>query len=305
MRNQFAQTVETVAAQDEKLVLVLGDIGVFSMRNFQQRFPDRFFNIGILEQAMVSIAAGMAQQGLHPVVHSISPFIVERAYEQIKDDLCYQKLGANLVTVGAAYDYVPDGPTHHNYEDFAVLRVLPGMEVVCPGSAAEFDSLFKQTYNNGHPTYFRLSATNSGVSFPPDQIVFGKGIQVKTGNKLLIFVTGPRLKNVLEAVGSDDIDVVYFHTLKPFDAELARERARKVENIICVEEHSVSGGFGSLVAETVGDIPGVTVRRMGIPDRFQTAYGSFEEISHDIRIDTAGIRAEIESCLRGEIINVP
>lgn len=304
MRKQFAKTIEDVGDRDPNLVLVLGDIGVFAMRNFQQKHPERFYNIGILEGAMVSVAAGIAEQGFYPVVHTISPFMVERAYEQIKDDLCYQKLGASLITVGGAYDYVPDGPTHHNYHDFALMSVLPNMEVICPGTPAEFDALFKQTYANGHPTYIRISGTSSDYALAPDQIKFGKAVHVKEGKKLLIFALGPRLKNVLEAVGNDDIDVVYVHTLKPFDVELARARASKVKNIITVEEHSLIGGLGDAVSQAVGDIPGVTIKRLGIPSKFQTQYGSFEEISEDIGIDTKGIRKEIDRLLKGSEVHV-
>ena len=105
----------------------------------------------------------------------------------------------------------------------------------------------------------------------------------------------------MEAVGNDDIDVTYFHTLKPLDVELARAQAKKVKNIICVEEASIAGGFGSAVSEAISDIPGVTIRRLGIPDKFQTAYGSFEEISRDVGIDTVGIRAEIDKALKGQL----
>jgi transketolase len=130
VRNQFARTLEDVGASDEKLVVLLGDISVFLLRGFQERFPERFYNLGICEQTIISMAAGLSAIGFYPVVHTITPFAVERCYEQIKIDLCYQKLGANIVSVGSAFDYAALGCSHHCYEDFALLRPLPDMQII-------------------------------------------------------------------------------------------------------------------------------------------------------------------------------
>lgn len=298
MRKQFVRTMEEVGAEDPNLVAVLGDISVFGLRKFQERFPDRFFNIGICEQAMMSLAAGLSAQGWIPVVHTIAPFLVERAYEQIKDDLCYQGFGANLVSVGSAFDYSPDGPTHHCWEDVGILRVLPGMEVITPGSPMEFDRLFRQTYANGHPTYFRLTTAQHGVAIPDEQIRFGKGCLVKSGRALSVIVAGPRLGAALEAAAPYDVEVVYLHTIKPFDAELVRASAERTRHLLCVEEHSVTNGLGAAVAEAVEDIPGVRMSRLGVPNTFVSNYGTYEQNLQALNLDAAGIARAIQERLR-------
>jgi transketolase len=122
MRKQFVQTVERLLSEDEKIVLLLGDIGVFGFRNSFQKHPKRVYNIGILEQSTVSLAAGMSMTGLIPVVHTITPFVVERCVEQLKNDFCYQKLGGNFISVGGSYDYAALGCTHHCPADVGILR---------------------------------------------------------------------------------------------------------------------------------------------------------------------------------------
>ena len=147
MRKQFVSTIENIFREDKKIFLLLGDIGVFGFRDVLSSYPDRAKNIGILEQSMISLASGLSMAGFFPTVHTIAPFISERALEQIKVDLCYQNLPANLVAVGGSYDYSALGPTHHCPGDVGVLNELPGMEIIIPGSQEEFDYLFRERYN--------------------------------------------------------------------------------------------------------------------------------------------------------------
>jgi transketolase len=164
MRKQFPKTVETLMSQNERLVVLLGDIGVFGFRNIFSDYPDRIYNIGILEQSTIGVAAGLALEGMIPVVHTIAPFIVERSLEQLKLDFGYQQLGGNFVSVGASYDYAALGCTHHCPADVSILKSIPEMEIVLPGTAEEFDCLFNQVYDDGRPTYFRLSEQSNKES---------------------------------------------------------------------------------------------------------------------------------------------
>jgi transketolase len=297
VRNQFARTLEDVGASDEKLVVLLGDISVFLLRGFQERFLERFYNLGICEQTIISMAAGLSAIGFYPVVHTITPFAVERCYEQIKIDLCYQKLGANIISVGSAFDYAALGCSHHCYEDFALLRPLPDMQIIYPASELEFDSLFKQTYNNGRPTYLRLPAAKHGVHFRVNQIKFGKGIRVKEGNSLTIVVTGPQLKNALLASQTMDTEIIYIHTIKPLDVELVRHSVQKTGKVLTIEEHSVSGGLGDEVSRVIEDIGNTKQIRIGIEDRFLTEYGSYEQHCAALGLDVKGIRHKIEGLI--------
>lgn len=181
MRKQFADTVISIMETDPRLVLLLGDIGVYGFRRAFESFPDRVYNIGILEQSTVSLASGLAMEGFVPVIHTIAPFLMERSLEQLKDDFCYQSLGGNFVSTGASFDYASLGCTHHCPGDAGILKNLPGMEIVIPGTGEEFSSLFRQAYANGHPTYFRLSESENDNSF---EVQFGKASVVKTGSQL-------------------------------------------------------------------------------------------------------------------------
>ena len=130
MRQQFKDTLLSLAEKDERLVLLFGDISVFLFREFEARFPKRFYNLGICEATLISMAAGLSSQGFIPVVHSIAPFVTERAMEQIKIDLSYNAFPANIVSCGATFDYAWDGATHHAWTDIAFLRLLPGTQYI-------------------------------------------------------------------------------------------------------------------------------------------------------------------------------
>src|SRR3989338_10790641 len=170
MRKQFVKTVESILEKDEKAILLLGDIGVFGFKKAFELFSERVLNIGILEQSTVGLAAGLSMQGFIPIVHTIAPFLVERSIEQLKNDFGYQQLGGNFVSVGASYDYAALGCTHHCPGDVGILKNIPGMEVILPGTAQEFDTLFKAAYADGKPTYFRISERENTES---RAVVFG------------------------------------------------------------------------------------------------------------------------------------
>jgi transketolase len=296
MRNQFAKTLLEVAESDEKLVALLGDISVWLLKDFKEKFPNRIYNLGICEQAMMSAGAGLALNGLIPVLHSITPFITERCYEQIKDDFCYQKLGGNIISVGSAFDYAALGSTHHSYSDIAILRSLPRAQVIYPASPIEFDTLFKQTYNNDKLTYFRLPAKTHQQEFKKEQIVFGKGIKVKEGTDLTVVVTGPQLENVLKC--KENIDVIYIHTIKPIDKELIIESAKKTGKVLTVEEHSIIGGLGDEVSRTIETIKDVELQRIGINDKFVRDYGNYEEVCEKLGLTAEAINKKIEEMLK-------
>ena len=219
MRGQLAETVSSVLEKDERLVLLLGDIGVWGFHKAFERFPERVYNIGILEQATVSAAAGLALSGLVPVVHTIAPFIVERSAEQLKVDFCYQGLGGNFISVGASYDYAALGCTHHCPGDAGLLMNIPGMEIVLPGTSSEFDLLFREAYANGSPTYFRLSERENAAGH---DVQFGKAVIVRKGGAATVVAVGPVLDTVMEAASGLDVTVLYYTTISPFDADALR-----------------------------------------------------------------------------------
>jgi transketolase len=286
MRKQFKDTVTALAEVDEKVVIVLGDISHFLFMPFQEKYPTRCYNMGICENALVSITAGLSSQGFHPFVHTITPFITERCVEQIKVDMCYNRFGGNIVSTGASFDYAWDGATHHAYTELAILRMLPGMEVTQPGNRKELDTLIRSQYNNGKPTYFRLSDNGHTLDVP---VKFGKANILKdTGAKLTVMTAGPILGNVMEACGDLPVNLVYFSTLKPIDKEVI-ERFRHTKILVVHDAHGLH--------EAINEVPELNTTYYGLPDQFCVWYGTVHDIRKMIGLDPAAIRKLVQSKL--------
>lgn len=286
MRKRFKDTALELAEQDENVVVAVGDISGFLFRDFAERFPDRFYNLGICENTLISVTGGLSAMGFHPFAHTIAPFLTERSFEQIKLDLCYNGFGGNIVTCGASFDYAWDGATHHCHTDLAILRMLPDMEVVQPGSPRESDALMRDRYNNGKPTYFRLSDHSHSQTFP---VEFGKGVVVRdSGAGFTVVTAGPILDNVLQATEGLDVNVLYFHTLKPFDRGLLSRYAHT--RILVVHD-----AFG--LREAVNEVPFLRTAYHGLPDAFCASYGTVEDIRAKIGLDPGGIREAARSLM--------
>lgn len=288
MRKQFKDTVSDLAPRDERVVVILGDISHYLFSAFQQKHPSRFYNMGICENALISVAAGLSAQGFHPFVHTIAPFITERSLEQIKLDMCYNEFGGNILSCGASFDYAWDGATHHCYSDLEILRLLPGMEVIQPGSRKELDVLLRSQYDNGRPTYFKLSDNPHGIEL---DVRFGKGVVMKdVGADVTVVTAGPLLANVLEACNDLAVNLLYFHTIKPIDTEIIAH-FRKTRFLV------VHDGFG--LREAINEVPGLNTAYHGLPDRFCVWYGTVHDIRKQIGLDPAGIRQAVTGFASG------
>lgn len=303
MRQEFVDTLLEVGKSDKNLIVLVGDISHFRLLPFVKACPGRYYNIGICEPTLVNMAAGLAILGFYPVIHTIAPFIVERSYEQIKLDFCYQKLGVNIITVGSAFDYSTLGCTHHCYTDFALLKPLPDVQIFFPASALELNILFKQTYNNGKVSYFRVPKCSHDHIFKPSQIVPGKGIKVNEGKDVTIVVTGPQLKIALEAARclkqeGCDVEVIYMHTIKPFDAELVVNSLQKTKRALVIEEHSRFGGMSDEVLRAVRDINGIKYSSISISDDFIREYGSYEDICEALGFTVNGIICKVKEMFK-------
>jgi transketolase len=276
---------------DERLVLLLGDIGVFGFRNAFKLYPGRTFNVGICEQAMIGMAAGMAKEGLITIVHSIAPFIVERCFEQLKIDLCYQGQPANIVSVGASYDYAALGCTHHCPGDVAVLRALPGMEIVVPGTPTEFDRLFRAAYANNCPTYFRLSERSNQHSC---NVQFGRAEVIRRGSLATIITVGPTLTWVIEATQKLDVTVLYYTTVAPFDRDTLRENSPSDK--VAVVEPFYEGTLVHDVTSSLKD-RSINLLSIGVPRKFLTNYGRATDHDMVCGFTPERIRARLEQFL--------
>jgi transketolase len=291
MRDQMAQTVEAVMARDERVMLILAEISRTPLDGIFRTYPDRALNVGIMEQTLVSVAAGVAVEGFIPVVHSIAPFLVERPFEQLKDDFCYQRLGGNFISIGASYDYSTEGMTHHAPGDVPILRSLPGMHIVVPGTPAEFDALFREAYADGAPTYYRLGLKCN----PEDRPVHFRQLDVvRRGSQATVVAVGPMLASVLAAVADLDVTVLYCSTVAPLDGETLRE-ASAGSDIVLVEPYYA----GTLVPDVVaamGQTP-VRVAAIGVPREVLTRYGTPQEHDVALGLTPKGIRHRIDRFL--------
>lgn len=293
MREQMVRTIEELLAQDERLVMLLADVSESLFREAFIEYPERALNLGILEQTMTSVAAGMAMEGFIPVVHTIAPFLVERPFEQIKDDFCYQRLGGNFISIGASYDYSTEGMTHHAPGDIHILLSLPGMQIVVPGTAREFDTLFREAYANDSPTYYRLSVSSNSDEYPVD---FGKLTVVKRGERATVVAVGPMLSPTLQAVEDLDVTVLYCTTVAPFDAETLRNTSQS-SNIVLVEPY-YAGGLTATICEAMSKTP-IRIEAIGVPHKVLTHYGKPEQYDEELGLTPKGIRRRIEKFLNG------
>ena len=291
MRQQMVKTLEEHMAYDERLVVVLAEISYSLFNKNNPIFANRILNLGIMEQTMVSVAAGIAMEGFIPVVHSITPFLVERPFEQIKDDFCYQQLGGNFISTGASYDYSTEGMTHHGSGDVQILHSLPGMQIVVPGTTAEFDSLFRESYANGSPTYYRLAVKSNPVEYP---VRFGELVIVKQGKQATVIAVGPMLDAVLSAVEDMDVTVLYCTTVAPFDGETLRATSES-SNIVIVEPYYE----GALVPDVCAAMRHTAIRieTIGVPQKVLSRYGKPEQHDEELGLTPNGIRHRIERFL--------
>jgi len=282
LRKVFAETVCSIAKEDPSVVVIVGDISHGIFKPLRESNPERYFNIGISEPAMVNIAAGLSAKGLNPIVHTITPFLVERSYEQIKLDFAYQELGVNLISVGGAFDYAKLGCSHHCYTDYSLMAKFSKSNVFFPGSEIEFRELFKNVYDNNEINYFRLTEYPHKTIFASEDIVAGKGILVRPGSDVTIATTGASLEIVTEAADAlksmnISIEILYFHTLKPFDSGLVKDSVSRTRRIITVEELDQQDGLFNLALRAIDGKFQFKSKQIAVKD-FIRIYGTYQEL---------------------------
>lgn len=302
MRTAFIETITELARHDDRVWLVTGDLGFSVFEGFMEEFPDRYLNVGVAEQNMVGVAAGLALSGFRPFVYSISTFASMRAYEQVRNDVCYQNLPVVIVGGGSTFSYSTFGSTHMPLEDGAIMRALPNMRVCIPGDPHEVHMLLNTLHNVPGPAYMRIAKKGEPVVHKKDDIVtMGKMSEVRAGKDVTVVVSGRQLPNVLTAAEilcgkGIEVRVLSAHTLKPFDGESIVRAINETGRIVTVEEHSLVGGLASAVAETaVGAGLSPKFASLGVPDIFPKGVGSQEYFLDQYQITTEGIVETVQS----------
>ena len=272
IRVAYGESLVKLGAENDKVIVLDADLAQATMTNgFKAAYPQRFYDCGIAEANMVDMAAGMSTMGLIPFCSTFAVF-AGRSYDQIRNGVCYPKFNVKFGFSHAGITLGEDGGSHQAIEDLALMRVLPNMTVFVPSDANECEQCVRAAAAIDGPVYIRTARLPSPV-YDPRPFTVGKGTVIEDGTDLVIFTCGIMLEHTLEAVQQLKAKglhpaLVSFHTLKPFDAELAREYAAKCHKVFTVEEHSVIGGLGDAVADAIIGTGSFTFRKIGIQDVF-------------------------------------
>lgn len=276
MRDACSRELTGLARSDPRVVILSGDIGNHMFDEFKNEFPERFFNCGVAEANMISVAAGLALSGLRPFVYTFAAFDLTRCYEQIRIDLCFHNLPVVIIGLGGGLTYAPLGPTHYICEDISILRCLPNMTIVCPADGTEVMAVIRASLEQNGPIYIRINKKNEPcMHHTLTDFTFGKARVGKEGSEICFISTGVILAEVkeaskiLEELGIST-GIVHLHTIKPFDEQTLHQIFKRYHYIVSVEEHTLSGGLGGMLAEWIVDnhVPSLHLLRLGTRDEF-------------------------------------
>ena len=296
MRDAFFKTLVEIAESDPCIMFLTGDLGFGAVNEFVKRCPRQFLNVGVAEQNMTGIAAGLAMAGKTVFTYSIANFPTLRCLEQIRNDVCYHNADVKVVSVGGGLAYGALGPSHHATEDLGILRMLPNMTVVAPADPVEVSRAVRALATMSGPAYLRLGRVGERKLHSESiEFTLGRAIQVRSGADVTLISTGGMLEMVLEAanqllLSGIDARVLSMHTIRPIDELAIKSAAAETRAIVTIEEHSVIGGLGSAVAEVLAGLDTSTrLRRVGLPSQFISSVGSHEYLRERSGLSAAQI----------------
>ncbi len=293
--------------RDPSIVFLTADLGFNALEPIEKAFPQRFINVGISEQHMIGMAAGLAFEGKKVVAYSIASFASMRPFEMIRDDVCYHNLDVKIIGVGGGYNYGTAGVTHHTVEDFAIMRVLPHMKVFAPGYSWEAREATQALMKDKGPAYIRLGKS-PGVAYEKKDFKFtiGKGYVVKEGKDVVLVSTGNVLDLTLKTAetlekAGHSVCVLSMPTIKPFDTTIIKKVSTGAKGVFTIEEHSTTGGLGTAVKEALFDmdIRNVRFHSFGVPkDEFLRAVGGRDYLLAQVGLTPEKIAKKITTILK-------
>jgi len=280
LRKRFFRVIEEIAQKDRDIYILTADLGFKLFDDFRDKFPHRFFDVGVAEANMIGIASGLSLSGKKVYCYSIIPFLIMRPYEHIRMDIAYQNLNVKLIGVGGGVTYGLEGYSHFGLEDLALMRSLPNITIVVPSDPIEAEEIARISYNYPSPLYIRLGRTGEPIIHKePPNFEVGKGMILKNGKDIAIFAIGNMVRvalgvyDILEKRGVSAF-VVNMHTLKPLDKNIILECVSQHKAIFTIEDHFVSGGLGSAVSEVLLEYSYSGVfKRFGIPVKLKKSIG--------------------------------
>jgi len=303
MRTEFIKELCEIAETDDRIWLLTSDLGYSVLEQFYNLFPKRYINVGVAEQNMTGIAAGLAMCGKVAFTYSIANFPTLRCVEQIRNDVCYHNVDVKIVAVGGGLVYGALGMTHHGTEDLAIMRALPNMTVIAPGDPVEVKLAMRAIVERKGPYYLRLGSSKEPIVHQNlTHFQIGKAIKVKDGSDVTLITTGGMLYNTYQAAEKlmqkgIQARVLSMHTLKPLDAEAVMDAAQQTGAILTIEEHSIIGGLGSAVAEILAESgnQNIIFKRLAIRDLFCQVVGSQEYLRGIYGLSVDGIIKAVQS----------
>jgi len=307
MRDAFTAALQALAGQDPNIFLITGDLGFGVLRPYWETYPHQFFNAGISEQAMTGMAAGMALSGKTVFTYSIGNFPTLRCLEQIRNDCAYHHANVKIVCVGGGFVYGSLGMSHHATEDMAIMRALPEVAVFTPGDPTEVRAVMPiLTYHPG-TCYLRLGRGGEPTlhTKPIENYRLGQALCLKEGRDVALLSAGGILSQTLAAAEilekqGISAGVYSFPTLKPIDEVLLKRLAKELPLLVTVEEHTILGGLGGAVAETVGDMAGsrAQIMRIGMQDAYSTIVGTQQYLREQYGLDAISIAGKTVLALK-------
>lgn len=299
MRKTFSSALVEYVNRNSSIYLLSGDHGYALFDSLRKEKPNHFINSGVAEQNMVGVAAGLAKQGLYPIIYGLSCFIPVRVLEQIKIDLCYENLPCLLIGDGAGVVYSHLGASHQSTEDIAVLRAIPNISILSPCDKFELKSCFDWALEQKNPIYMRMGKDDLGdVHSGSVQIKKGQPIRVNEGQSNIAFAaTGSMVKIAQMLVQNFGMtaDIYSFPIIKPLDVEDLIKTFKKYKKVFSLEEHSIYGGLGSTLSEIFASFDGSpTVHRIGIQDKFSELCGTYEFLMKEHLLSLADVKSQIE-----------
>jgi transketolase len=275
-----------LAEKDQRVMALISDNGAIVYDKYRAAFPEQYLNCGISEANMVGVAAGLASCGKVPFAYTIASFLTYRAFEQIRNDVCLQRMNVKLVGIGAGFVYSNLGPTHHATEDIAIMRSLPELTIFSPCDSLETRKVTRAAYEIDGPVYIRLATGGSPAVHERDfDFCVGRAVSLNPGKDLTILSTGSGVYEALQAareLANEGVSagLLNFHTIKPIDREAIVRAARETGRVLVVEEQGTNGGLAGAVAEVLLEegAGAVKFRRLGLKDSFAEGYGNYQDM---------------------------
>ncbi len=293
-RQSYGEELAKLGEENENIVVLDADLSTATKTElFAEKFPDRFIDVGIAEQNLMGISAGLSTFGKLPYASTFAVFAAGRAYEQIRNSIAYPKLNVKICATHAGVTVGEDGATHQMLEDLSLMRGLPNMTVICPSDDIQTKWAVREIAKINGPVYLRLCRLKTPVIYDTDNFEIGKAVQIGDGTDASILATGVCVSEAIKAmeilkVKGINVRVIDVHTIKPIDKEMIVKCAKETKRIITVEDHSVIGGLGSSVCEVLSEEYPTKVERMGIMDTFGQS-GNGEELLAYYKIDSNAI----------------